>query len=132
MIVSTVLVLTALVGNTIYVNYIPKTYSSQICFTNNISDIQPYCELMKIILINGTTMWYTKVDDKYLNSQSYFIVKYQYPNKTTINSEWKVLTQKDNLGITSNLYIIICFFVLICTMFLLISYFFWKIKSFLY
>ena len=132
MFANTVLVLSALVGNTIYVNYVPKTHSAEICINKNNADIKhKYCKIMEITNINGTTMWYKRIDDDYLMSSSYFMINYMYPNKTTINSKWNILTQKNMFEYSSILYLTISCFAFIFVMYLSIAYFLWKINTFL-
>lgn len=92
MIVTKVLALSTLVGNILYVNYVPKTYSAEICLSTNEFIIQPEnCQLMNITKINGSTMWFHKIHN---STKNYFMIKYKYPNQTVISSDWHILTQQ--------------------------------------
>lgn len=137
MIANAVLVLSAIIGNIIYVNYVPKTYIAEICLNTNKSDNFEYCETMKIANVNGSTMWYHQLHNKYTSSIHYFKIKYIYPNKTIINSEWRVLTQQnqfhcDNLSYSHYLYVTLLCFALIYVMYFSILLFLWKIYKFLH
>lgn len=134
MIANTVLTLFALVGNTIYVNYIPKTHVAEICVNVTKASVKTeYCEIMKIININGTVMWYYQLDDEFRSSTSYFKIKYTYPNKTIISSKWIVLTKQDETHCNNfiNLFVTISCFMLIALMYTHILFFLWKINTFL-
>jgi hypothetical protein len=134
MIVNTVLVLSAIVGNMIYVNYIPKTQSAEICLTTHKLDNNfECCEKMKIANINGSTMWYYQLDNKYISTTSYFMIKYEYSNRSIINSKLSILTQKNqsHCDFFNNFYTILVCFAFIYIMYTSIIYFLWKIYRFL-
>lgn len=134
MIANTVLTLSALVGNIVYVNYVPKSHAAEICVNSTLSNVKTeYCEIMKIAYLNGSTMWAHQLDDVIMHSTSYFKINYSYTNKTVISSKWRVLTQQNELHCNNfiNLLITISCFTVIVSMYLYILYFLWKINAFL-
>lgn len=118
---SSVIILTALVGSTLFVSYIPKVREAHICLSENNTPEKSECYLpMKLTHLNACCPVFThKFDNGSLSYNNYFKIKYFFGNNSNITSEWMRL-EKNTVCSCTVCYISLSLLIILNVLFVII------------